>query len=1154
MTESTSGHAQYDIAGNVVKTLDPRSTTSNLIATTFDFSDRFGSPDDDARANSAPSQLGGQSSFTFATKVTNALGHEAYTQFDYFLGKPVNSEDANGIVSSVAYNDALDRPTQGIQARYKVGVGVTSAKRQTTFVYDDTNRTTTTTGDRDAFNDNILTGKAYYDGLGRTWRGATYEGNTGAGNTWAITDTQFDALGRVSQVSNPYRAADPASASPPSGTWTTTIYDALSRVTTVQTPDTATVTTAYSGNAVTVTDQAGKQRRSLTDAMGRLIRVDEPSGCDTCLGIVSSPTQPTDYLYDALGNLRKVTQGTQTRWFGYDSLSRLIRVKNSEQAVNSSLPAYTDPVTGGSGWSMAYFYDANGNLTQKTDARNISVTYVYDALNRNTSVDYDNTTISPDVYRFYDNAAIANGKGRFSHDYHGDIFGSQSAEHKAIDGYDPLGRPLSARQLFKTGATWSNSFITSQTYDLAGNVKTMTYPSGRVVNYGYNTAGQLASFTGKLGGLTGGGPGGDVNYATAMQYNPRGQMIRETFGTNTALYQRKHYNRRGQLFDIRLGTDSSSSWDVEDPQIWQWANGSWNRGALRLFYSPNLNDYSGPNPAQPLNNGNLHRMDHFVPNALSGDTITSWVMGSDDYLYDELNRLTRVAETPTGGTGSGFVQQFTYDRWGNRKIDVNATTNLTGITRIDFKVLTANNRLVAPSDVTGDDPGTDLMRYDKSGNLVYDNYSAAVGQRGVMKYDAENRMIEAVNNSHQYRYDADGKRTRRLVAGSLEMWLVYGVSGELVAEYDAVLPGGMLKKEYGYRGGQMLIVYDATLSGDNRLKWMVTDHLGSTRMLVNQSGGLCGAIERRDYLPFGEELASTIGHRNAPCAGYVGGNNPRQKFTNYERDGETGLDFAQARYFGSLQGRFTGPDPYNPIVDTEDSDEFNEYLGQPQNWNRYAFVWNNPLKYTDPYGERVYVVSYTYGNSNSDESFKAAAETRANEIRKQKDFDPKKDTVLVRGVYAKDDFKNLLQDANSLEKQFGQVEQVTLFAHSGPSEGPVFHDRTTGKGDQFKTSELAGLKVNWSSTASATFIGCNTADNFTQRFADAQNVPTYGYDKYAYFSSSSTKMVPNPKASGPVYLIAADYGTHNGIGSAIRYKTGNGLVYPLIRRDPKPKK
>lgn len=139
----------------------------------------------------------------------------------------------------------------------------------------------------------------------------------------------------------------------------------------------------------------------------------------------------------------------------------------------------------------------------------------------------------------------------------------------------------------------------------------------------------------------------------------------------------------------------------------------------------------------------------------------------------------------------------------------------------------------------------------------------------------------------------------------------------------------------------MLIVYDATLSGDNQLKWVVTDHLGSTRMLVNRSGGLCGgAIERRDYLPFGEELASTIGHRNANCAGYVGGNNPRQKFTGYERDNESGLDFAQARYHSSRAGRFTSLDPlFESAMSTN-----------PQTWNRYTYALNNPLYYIDPTG------------------------------------------------------------------------------------------------------------------------------------------------------------------------------------------------------------
>src|SRR5262249_29149540 len=146
---------QYDIAGNVVTAID-----ENGNAAIFDFSDRFGSPDDDARANDplpepGSTWLGVQTTFAFATKVTNALGHETYTQYDYFLGKPVNSEDANGFVSSVAYNDDLDRPTQSIQARYKVttppcappSVCVPAEERQTTITYGDTNHVITTTSD-----------------------------------------------------------------------------------------------------------------------------------------------------------------------------------------------------------------------------------------------------------------------------------------------------------------------------------------------------------------------------------------------------------------------------------------------------------------------------------------------------------------------------------------------------------------------------------------------------------------------------------------------------------------------------------------------------------------------------------------------------------------------------------------------------------------------------------------------------------------------------------------------------------------------------------------------------------------------------------------------------------------------------------------------
>src|SRR5204862_3172567 len=119
----------------------------------------------------------------------------------------------------------------------------------------------------------------------------------------------------------------------------------------------------------------------------------------------------------------------------------LIRSRNPEQSTNGSLNL-TDPLTGNSVWSIGYQYDASGNLTQKTDARGVISSYAYDALNRNTTIDYSDTTgINPDVKRFYDGAT--NGKGRFWYNYAGgDLSAGSNVQQTAIDSYDAMGQPL----------------------------------------------------------------------------------------------------------------------------------------------------------------------------------------------------------------------------------------------------------------------------------------------------------------------------------------------------------------------------------------------------------------------------------------------------------------------------------------------------------------------------------------------------------------------------------------------------------------------------------------------------------------------------------------------------------------------------------------
>ena len=132
-----------------------------------------------------------------------------------------------------------------------------------------------------------------------------------------------------------------------------------------------------------------------------------------------------------------------------------------------------------------------------------------------------------------------------------------------------------------------------------------------------------------------------------------------------------------------------------------------------------------------------------------------------------------------------------------------------------------------------------------------------------------------------------------------------------------------------------------TSAGGEKIQWLVSDHLGTPRMVIDQTGSLAN-IKRHDYLPFGEELFAPTGGRTT-AQGYASGDGIRQQFTSYERDSETGLDYAHARYYNSIEGRFATVDPLIASA----------LSTAPQTWNRYSYGLNNPLRYIDPSGLTV---------------------------------------------------------------------------------------------------------------------------------------------------------------------------------------------------------
>lgn len=141
------------------------------------------------------------------------------------------------------------------------------------------------------------------------------------------------------------------------------------------------------------------------------------------------------------------------------------------------------------------------------------------------------------------------------------------------------------------------------------------------------------------------------------------------------------------------------------------------------------------------------------------------------------------------------------------------------------------------------------------------------------------------------------------------------------------------------------LVSTETSSGTN---YLTADHLGSPRI---NTGGSGSVTARHDYMPFGEEIGTS---QRTTGVGYAS-DNVREQFTGYERDGESGLDFAEARTYGSNLARFGTPDGLLNSGRPE----------LPQSWNRYSYTQNDPMNFSDPTG--LYEWGKSLGGSKSDD-------------------------------------------------------------------------------------------------------------------------------------------------------------------------------------------
>jgi RHS repeat-associated protein len=266
------------------------------------------------------------------------------------------------------------------------------------------------------------------------------------------------------------------------------------------------------------------------------------------------------------------------------------------------------------------------------------------------------------------------------------------------------------------------------------------------------------------------------------------------------------------------------------------------------------------------------------------------------YAYDDIERVSNVT------CGTAWVQNFTYDAFGN--ITKNVPSGDGGLTFLPgYWTTPPTNQFTSLPGVT--------VSYDANGNLLTDNLNtytwddygkmstvSTTGLTITITYDAQGRMVENYN-------------------GSVYTEFVYGPTGTKLAKCT----GQTLIKAFVALPGGAKAIYNAS---GVLTYYRHSDWLGSSRLTSTQARAMYSSTA---YAPFGEQYA-TAGAADA-------------SFTGQDQDTTGNLYDFPARRQSPSQGRWIAPDPAGLLAVNP---------ANPQSWNRYAYVNNNPLKLVDPTG------------------------------------------------------------------------------------------------------------------------------------------------------------------------------------------------------------
>ncbi|MEE9357303.1 RHS repeat domain-containing protein [Candidatus Vondammii sp. HM_W22] len=286
---------------------------------------------------------------------------------------------------------------------------------------------------------------------------------------------------------------------------------------------------------------------------------------------------------------------------------------------------------------------------------------------------------------------------------------------------------------------------------------------------------------------------------------------------------------------------------------------------------------------------------------------------SESFIYDGLNRLTSATVAASGPTGLPAVtKSYTYDNVGNitNKSDVGDYLYGTGIQN------GAGVHAVTQA-------GSDTYTYDANGNM-----SGGAGR--TITWASFNKPLSIIrgNDSVSFEYDADHNRIRSDV---IKNYTETTTTVYLGKSYERVtLDQGIVEHKHYIQVAGATVLYTERSNNVNDTRYLHQDHLGSTNVITNENAQV---VERNSFDAFGSRRQTNWQDPLSQLFSLFS-----RGYTGHEQFDGVGLIHMNGRMYDARLGRFLSADPHV------------QSLANPQSLNRYTYVNNNPLSFTDPSG------------------------------------------------------------------------------------------------------------------------------------------------------------------------------------------------------------